>query len=223
MILDKTGLPRENGATDYMDCARLVGILATINSDQQISALNMGRFTVDGVAFRYPDVDEANAASNNPRNVTRDQILCLAAGFYFRNWFSKTTALLNSAYTRTSFGLYRAQNIESDVVGSRKAWYNGADILSPSHMNHLRLCARQRGTAFGYLWLNIDIAFYSLFTPKEEPNQLLCMAVIAGPKYVKRMRRWNRHLDTAVRDYWSGWRAEPELAERIVSFLHTYV
>lgn len=222
MFLDKTGLPRENGASDFMDSARLVGLLATINSDRQVSALNLERYIADGLALRYPDIDETNPASSNPRNVTRDQILCLAAGFNRKNWTSKCVDLLHAAYNRSSFGICRAQNVEADVVGSRKAWYNGADILSPSHMNHLKLCARHRPSTLGYIWLNFDIAIYSLFTPLAEPNQLLCMAVVAGPKYVKRMRKWNRHLDTAVRDYWSGWRAEPELAEQIVSFLHTY-
>lgn len=221
MILDKTGLPRDNGATDFMDSARLVGLLATVNADNQVSAQSLGRYTIDGIAFRYPDLDSANQASNNPLNVTRDQIICLAAGFAKKNWHSKCVDLLNAAYSRRTFGISRAQNTEADVVGSRKAWYNSADILSPSHMNHLRLCARQRGTTLGYLWLNIDIAFYSLFTPKEEPNQLLCMALVAGPKYVKRMRRWNRHLDTALRTYWSGWRNEAPLAEYIVQHLQT--
>lgn len=221
MILDSMGLPRDNGATDYMDSARLAGLTTAVKYPLSINALNLGRYCVDGLVYRYPSTDTSNAASNNPLNVTRDQILCLAAGYYFRNWSSRCVDMLHAAHNRSSYGICKAQNTEADVTGSRKAWYNGADVLSPSHMNHLRLCSRQRGTLLGYLWLNIDIAFYSLFTPKAEPNQLLCMALVAGPKYVKRMRRWNRHLDTAIRNYWSGWRAEPELAEHMVSYLQT--
>lgn len=222
MYLDKTGLPRDNGATDFMDSARLVGVMATFKCATAINALNLGRYCVDGIVYRYPVVDDANPASNNPLNVTRDQILCLAAGYFFKNWSSRCVDILQQAYKRSKFTISRAQNAESDVVGSRKPWTNGPDILSPSHMNHLRLCARQRGTTLGYIWLNLDIAFYSLFTPKEEPNQILCMAMVAGPKYVKRMRRWNRHLDTALRTYWGGWRNEPELAEEIITHLRTF-
>lgn len=223
MIFDSNGLPKTIGETDYMDSARLVGILALFNHPIEVSAGNLNRYVTEGICVRYPDVDPYNPASNNPKNVTRDQILCLAAGIWSWKWYNKARDIYNATSKRSTFGIKRAQNIEADVVGSVKPWYNGADLMLPSDMGHLRRCANLEATALQSLWLICEIIFHNIFTPMREPNQILCKAVVAGSFYTK-LLKLNSKLNASIRHYWAddgttSPRGEYELAEFIITSL----
>lgn len=221
MIFDSNGLPRDNGASDSMDSARLAATMALFEYPQQLSRSKLSYYSAGGTCYRYPFVDPAwPLASNNPKNVTRDQIVPLAAAYYKLQWYAKGYDIL--AVARSSGTLIkRAQNTEADVPGSTKKFPNGADVYSPSHMNHFRICARQPRSLLGSLWLIMDLTFHALFTPMREPNQILAMAMTAGPAYVKYFRFINRRLNDSIRDYWSGWRGESELAEHMITYLAT--
>lgn len=39
---------------------------------------------------------------------------------------------------------------------------------------------------------------------------------LAGPFYVKMLRFFNPKLDLAIKEYWSKWRNEPELAQFLI-------
>lgn len=211
MQFDSNGLPKDNGATDHMDSARLVGMLGLFGYPNVTNAL-LSRYSDLGICYRYPFVDVANPASNNSNNVTRDQIICLAAGYFGRGWRARATEILIASERRSTLGVHRAQNIEADVVGSVKPWYNGADLMLPSDIGHLRLCAGFQATLLQRAWLVVEIVLHNLLTPMREPNQLMCKAKVAGDMYVSLVKR-NKRWKDAVRGYWSGWRAEPELAE----------
>jgi hypothetical protein len=220
MIFNEYGLPKDTGASDYMDSARLVGLLALIEYPQRLHVELLQLYNNKGVCYRYPCVDPNWAASNNPNNVTRDQIVLLAAGFNKEGLILECNDILNRALNSGRI-IKRAQNTEADIVGSTKPWYNGADILTPSVMNHLRISAKLPPRLLGKLWLLMDLTFHALFTPMREPNQILAMAMVAGPKYLNYFKRINKKLDASIRDYWSGWRGEPELAEYLITYLKT--
>lgn len=215
MIFDEHGLPRDNGATDFADSARLAGLMALVgHKDMTRNKLLMYSINNGFDAVRYPFIDVAQGISwsNNPKNFTRDQLICLVAGLKKLDCPVPCIRLLASAETRKS----RAQNIEDDVPGSVKKFPNGADILTPSHMNHLRICAGEKPTLLGKAWLMMDIIGSSIFTPMHEPNQLIAMCLTAGPFYVKMLRKMNKKLDEAIKEYWCGWRNEPELAQMLI-------
>jgi len=212
MIFDSHGLPKDTGASDYADSSRLAGLMATFGHPVMTAEL-IAQYVIGDQGVRYPYQDPTgNLSSNNPKNFTRDQLMCLAAGLNKMRRPDLVLKLYKAAQDRW----YRGQNTEADVVGSTKKFPDGADILTPAHMNHLRMCADQSPTILGRINLIVDILFNAYVNPMAEPNQIMCMCEIAGPKYVKLLRRLNKKLDAAIREYWCGWRGEPELAEMLI-------
>lgn len=217
MIFDAIGLPKDTGASDYMDSARLAGIMAVFNVPNTPLLHKYLRLDNTGalVAVRHPN----EFPSNNPKNFTRDQLMCLTAGMKAQNTPAGVFESLHDAAVKRG---YRAQNTEADIPGSVKKFPNGADILFPSNMNHLRIAAGLPSTFLGRLWLKFDIIVNGLFTPMEEQNQLICMVAVAGKDYVKMYKKWNPKYREATRAYWCGWRQEPELAEEMIRQLENY-
>lgn len=213
MIFDSHGLPRDSGATDFADSARLAGIMMVFDHPE-MNGLKLAQYIVNGdQGVRYPYVDPTgNLSSNNPKNFTRDQLMCLSAGLAVAGRKDLCLLLLKAAEERNC----RAQNVEKDVIGSVKTGADGADLLSPSHMNHLRICAGVKPKLLGKLFLVADICWNSVFARMEEPNQLMCMCKTAGSFYVKLLRTLNSKLDAAITHYWAGWRGEPELAKLMI-------
>ncbi len=71
MFFDNAGLPRDQGATDFMDSARLAGLMAIIKHPQ---APDCREYIVDGYTTRHPSL--------SPTDFSRDQLLCLSAGLF---------------------------------------------------------------------------------------------------------------------------------------------
>lgn len=222
MIFDAHGLPRTKGETDFMDSARLAGMLATFGH-WQAPDLRIYMKPKSYLCLRYPHVDPNNAASNNPLNVTRDQILCLASGLAYQGHQGQAFDL---AYRAFHSGLIaRAQNIEADVPGSVKPWYNGADILTPADMGHLIRCYGGAADAYQNLWLKAEIWLHNTVTPMREPNQLMCKAKVAGDEYERLLLR-NPKFFQSIWNYWandgtSTPRNEPELAMYFIDYYTT--
>jgi hypothetical protein len=211
------GLPCDNGSTDACDSSRLSGILA-ITNHSSITKEHLLRYLVRGkdgslLGVRHPTED---TWATNPNCFTRDQLLPLAAGLYRFGCFTECEELYLAALNRNC----RAQNIEDNVPGSVKPWYNGPDLLMPGHMNHLRLCANRKASLFGKIWLGTEIIFNSILFPLTEPNVLISMCIVAGPKYINLLKLFNPRLKDAIREYWCGWRNESDLAQHIIDYLY---
>lgn len=212
MFIDSFGLPRDNGATDMMDSARLAGLMAIVNHPL---APDLRRYLVGEEAVRHP----YEYFSNNPKNFTRDQLICLAAGLHVQGHINSCKMLYNKAYYRGWF----AQNTEYDAPGSIKRFPNGPDWLSPSNRMVLAKCAKKPGLfILGRLWLTADIVFNALFTPRREPNQLISQLVVAGPRWIKFYKKVTPEWRYAITDYWCGWRDEPALASSLIDLLEKY-
>lgn len=215
-MIFQNGLPVDKGATDAMDSARLAGVMATFdypNFDKSLLIQYLVEKDGQLMAVRHPveGGKEDERPSNNPLNFTRDQLMCLAAGLSKAGYYAQCKRLLEAAEARGN----RAQNTEADFPGTKKKFPNGPDWLTPSHMNHLRLCAGEKGTLVGKIWLNVDILYSSAFRRTKEPNQLMCMCEIAGK--MDMLKSLNGSLSKAIRLYWANWRSESELAEFLVS------
>lgn len=194
------GYPRDNGATDMCDSARLAGMMAIVDHvDEQYLA----NYVIGNEAVRCPVGD---AAATNPKNFTRDQLVCLAAGL----WKQGREPVVEVLYAEAEKRGWHAQNTEADVPGSTKPWWNGADWLSASDRMHLRLCMGQPADVGGLLWLRAEILFNTVFTPMREPNQLICKCLLANllPFYKKVTPKWR----DAIKQYWNGWRDEPTMS-----------
>lgn len=119
---------------------------------------------------------------------SRDQAICLMAGLYKRHYEFFVSA---------------------DYI-------NGKDILSPSVRGHIRRCQGLTASWLQDKWLWLDIWFHATCTPRGESNQLLCMMMIADPKFLKHWCEANSFWEFSIRDYWGSWRQEPELAELMI-------
>ena len=128
-------------------------------------------------------------------NISRDQLVPLVAGYAYQN----IPISLNFRFFTP----------------------NG-DFLSPSQRDHFRRCQGRKSTWLGRLWLRLDILFSAYVMPLAEPNQLIAMLIIAGPEYVQMWTRHNEQWQESIRKYWSGWRGESELAERLIRYLSCF-
>lgn len=213
MIIDKYGLPKDVGATDKMDSARLAGLMACLNHPL---APDLSAYVINNdQCVRNPHEFPAN----NPNNFSRDQLMCLVAGLHAQGRADICAAIYEAAIKRNC----RAQNIETDYPGTIKKFPDGADILAPSHMMILGIAANKGTTILGTIWLIIDILFNAIFTPTRESNQLVCQLTVAGTKWLKFYKLVTPMWRTAIKNYWSenagSWRKEPELAQLMIDTL----
>lgn len=224
MFYDEHGCPKEQGATSMYDSARLIGLMAVTNfrpngmysyisTDQMLQYVKYNEDAVL-VMMRHP----YQFSANNWKNSSRDQLIPYIAGL----WATGNQGTARKLYFAAQDRFYRAQNTEEDDPGTVKKFPSGADILTPSHMNHLRVCSGIEPTITGKLWLMVDIISNGLFMPMDEPNQLISMCIVAGPKYVRMWKRFNKKWRESIRTYWGGWRGEPEFGEHVVDFLERY-
>lgn len=187
-------VPKDAGASDFEDSARLAGVLAAAKSPQLPTASAYIR--ADGSLGRW-------FGSELP--FTRDQLVPLA---YFYNQDRVANSALESKLTEAA---------------TRFTAPNGKDLLAPHHRAHLQACMGGSWSLLGKLCLVAEIYWHSLHEGgRSEPNQLICMLLTAGPKYVSLWKRANSHWAESIRAYWCGWRAEPMLAERLINVLTVY-
>lgn len=173
--------PRDVGANDMLDSARLAGLMALFSHPQ---AIDCSLYIVDDMPTRHPSL--------SPKDFSRDQLICWAAGL--------------SAQHKEVFNFYLA------------AYYKptNGDWLSPSQKDHMRRCAGLPDTWLGRQWLWLDILWSAFVNPMAEPNQLISMLVVAGPKWMKRWTRLNENWKQAIAVYWVGWRGEMDFSSHII-------
>lgn len=218
MLFDSLGLPKDVGATDKMDSARLAGLMVTIG--YKADGINLDLYTKyneDAVlqGVRHPE----EVPANNYKNFTRDQLGPLVCGLNRQGKAGTAEKLYLAAIDRN----YRGQNTEADVVGSTKKFPNGADLFSPAFMNHLSLSGSQGSSFLGSAWLIMDICFNGLFTPRAEPNQIFCMCEMAGPNYVRFWKKMNPAWKLAIIDYSiTSYRDEKDLGLAFIDYVDKY-
>lgn len=203
MIFDKLGLVKDNKSDDWADSARLAGLMTLFEHPR---APECAKYFVGGKPVRHPTQDKY--PENEPRCMSRDQLVCLVAGLW------KECNIGHTKSIDDSLGMWAPNNMDEKT----KKW-KIPDILMPSVKNHFSLCAKREGFWLGYQWLKLDIWYNGKYTPMREPNQLIAMCVVAGPKYIdlyKESCDWKK----AIRIYWAeSYRQEPELAEFLISKL----
>lgn len=185
MIFDELGLPKDTGASDLQDSARLAGVMTVFEWPQKIPLV---KYVIDDNFItkycRHP--------KEYKYDFSRDQALCLMAGLAKQNHFQYV----------------------------KKEFVDGKDLFSPSNMGHVRICQGLKPRWYQNAWLWFDVIYSAKVKPLAEPNQLLCMLVVhPDTKYIKFWLKHNKQWEQAIRDYWSGWRGEKELADHMIDFL----
>lgn len=201
MIFDELGLPRDTGATDFQDSARLAGIMTVFGWPQEVRCSKYvvaadkklgGVSIVEAVGSRKITSMYVRHPNEYKYDFSRDQAICLMAGLYAQR--------------------------ETGLVG--KLFINGKDFFSPSHNGHVRICQGLKTRFYQNLWLMLDILYFILFTPKAESNQLLCMLMVhPNKRYLKSYLKFNKHWKQSITDYWCSWREEERLARHMISVL----
>lgn len=204
MIFDDQGFPKDNGASDWLDSARLAGLMAIVNHPQ---TPDLSYYVISGEAVRHP-----TSPSNN---VTRDQLMPLVAGLYKQG--HKTYAELLYLACNRKFGWGRAQNTH-DIFGEQKPFWRGRDILTPAHMLVMAKACGKKGPKIGYLFVLLDIIWASYIKKHDENNQLISMLFVLGPNWLKLYKLLaGKNYEIAIRNYWENWRNEPELAQMLIN------
>ena len=228
MIKVVNGVPVDNAADDQGDSARAWGILQIVQFTGE-PLCPADKFMAGwGVACRSP----SQVPWNNPWNFTRDQLMCLVAGFEAVGRHD----LVRQLFWRHASRLFFCQNIERDYEGTTKyPWphrftndkgekefraFDFADILFPDHIWHLILAGRMwyfYPFAFiGIPWLAIGILVRIYSDNRDfELNQLFCQCYVAG-KWAMRMFKRIPDWEISFRKYWAGWRFQGEIAEKLI-------
>lgn len=98
------------------------------------------------------------------------------------------------------------------------------DFISPSVRGHFKRCAGRPDTWLERTWLYLDVIYSAFVAPLDEPNQLICMLMIADVKYLKLWCRLNKSWEWSILLYWCEgdgvWRQEPELAELMIKIIN---
>lgn len=213
MIFNENGFPRPTGATDFLDSAHLAGLMAFVGHEKmpRIRLQLYTKWSVETghVLMRCPG-DNSGLDATNYKNCSRDQLICYLAGLKNLNAVLLCDALYSAAKERG----YRAQNTERDVPSSTKKFPDGPDILDPSHIGYMKICAGLSANWFEKFWMRCRIRIASRFSPMKEPNNIVVMSIIYG--YADLLKKCNPKINDAIREYWGNWRNEPELAEMII-------
>lgn len=228
MIKVIDGVPVDNGANDQGDSARAWGILQLVQYTGE-PLCPPERFMAGwGLARRSP----AQIPWNNPWNFTRDQLMCLVAGFYVLGRYD----LIRQLFWRHLLRFFFCQNFERDYVGTKKypwphsfindkgerefRWFDFADPLSFDQIWVLIRAGRLWYLyPFGIIGLPVFYVKLLLMNSKShadvELNQLFCQCFIAGKFFIK-MFKDIPDWELSFKKYWCGWRVSCEIAEKLI-------
>jgi len=183
-------LPVIQGASDCMDSAFWCGMLITFDYPGIDKSIVAKYFDKHNNLVRHP------VECNDPCDFSRDQMVPLISAM------DQGLALMY--YNKMKDRHFIAPN---------------GDVLSPSVVNHLKICAGIKPSFLGKLNLIADVLWSAFVYKQHEVNQLLCLCKVAGPGYMKLLKLLKRDLASNIIDYYSGWRREPELASHLIKVL----
>jgi hypothetical protein len=225
---DKYGYPVE-ARYDGGDSAVRIGILALCEKENDTK--KMSSYEVEpGMLTRHP----TQFPWNNPKNYSRDQLMCFLAGL---NKLQMTDLAKRVFWSRFK-SFFFAQNIERDVPGSRKyPWphcfnrmedgleecrkFDFADPLLP---NHIWAMIKTAKIYWLYWFAPIGVMFYILtlighsLGKHYEENQLICESSINGKWALWLYKLINKKWESVSFKYWED-RGEIEYHDMLKKFL----
>lgn len=202
MIIDEYGLPIVTGASDKQDSAVIAGLMTIFEYP----------IKVDMIQYILPAKTLIKDRDNNSYSVFSKDI-------YVRHPHEYKFDLSRDQFLLLSAGLH-AKGL-GDLVDT--SMINGIDLLSPAVYGHIRRCKGIKANCLQNGWLWYDVWHHAKKTPTSEPNQLLAMMLLADKKYLKWWTTNNPEWERSIRKYWytedGAWRAEPDLAEHMITYI----
>lgn len=211
MQIDELGLVKDNGASDWADSSRFAGLLALVDHP---NAPDLRKYFVDGKPVRHPTATVY--PENEPRVMSRDQLVVLAAGLAKQGFIQETINIANTCQ-------YFAPNDMDEVTRKWKL----PDIIAPHISAHFNRCAGRPVSMLSLALLKLDIYISGKFFPLAEQNQLQAVVLTAGKPFVEYYVKCNPQWEQATREYWytghGAWRNEQEVAEMLIAKIKSYL
>lgn len=211
MIFDELGLPKDNGASDWADSSRLAGLMAVVLPNDPATP-DLRSYFIGDKAVRHPT--KTVYPENEPRCMSRDQLVCLAAGLKAQNNYDYAQKIVDET------GLFAPNDLDEEALRVGKRKWKVPDLLLPHVREHFKICAGRQGSIVGAIFLAVDIFVSSKFLPMHEQNQMQCLVIARGKKWVSFYKKCNPKWKEATLDYWAtgsgAWRNEPVLAAKII-------
>lgn len=231
MEFDSLGLPKDNGATDWADSARLAGLMAAFDHPMAPPLAHYFIKTESGLKpVRHPT--KKVYPENEPRTMSRDQLTCLAAGLYFQNQEYESEEYESEPRLRGFYsslaqlivdqtGWFAPNDLDDEALRKtgEKKW-KIPDFISPPVRDHYKRCANPafKITKLEDWLLRRDIDFNAR-NPLAEHNQILAMCRVAGNQYVKYYTEKNPIWKTTIYNYWAlSYRKEKDFADHMIAF-----
>ena len=229
MILSPQGYPRDNGSSDFMDSARLAGMMITF-TEFPVDNMRMHTYEVQpGILVRCPVGD---AKETNPNNFTRDQLLVLVSGFNNLGYHDLNKRIFYAHLKRAFF----CQNKDRDLPNTNKRiWphyfindrgekvfkiFDYRDLLL-LHDIILLIVAARLYWLYVFIpigWISLLVALvFNYFAEDSEQNQIICICKVLG--FVGFYKLLTPDWKERTHRYWDGWRDEPLMAHLIIGVL----
>ena len=201
---------QDDGSLDGGDSAHRSGVLAFCNSKKDQNLLNL--FESDGLMVRHPK----QIPWNNWKNCSRDQLFGFIAGCWRSNQNEIVQRLFEKHEKR--FPPFTCQNTEADYEGTVKFPPIG-DPMGPHDIMYFKICKGDSNEYHNYLGqfvlqLAIELASKDITVEK---NQLLLQSIVCGR--LNLFVQVHPNYKESLRDYWSGWRKQPEIAESFIRII----
>lgn len=98
------------------------------------------------------------------------------------------------------------------------------DWLSPSVRLYLhRVALTEPSMALklaGNVNLWIDLIWNTLIRPNEELNQFICMCIVLGPYWSKKLLDFHPNLEHNLFKYWGNWRDQTEIGQALLNTIN---
>lgn len=172
---------------DGGDSAARTGIMAAFGNQKDIEALRKNW----KASNRHPWQEQWK----DVRKQSRDQQVCLMAGAH----------AVSPEFARS------INNFPGLTINN--------DVLAPDVVLHMRKATgedRWYHYIFGVPFLYLSILWASYVQPTHELNQLACQALVAGPKYLRLLKKLHPNYNDNFKAYFDGWRDQQEISAFVI-------
>jgi hypothetical protein len=190
---------------DGGDSASRTGIMAMCGSIQDWDLLSKFLVETDVKKWPYLVRHPEQKKWNDPKETSRDQLICWAAGGGSRGFY-----------------LFAIQTL----IAYAESWTINKDVLLP----HVRFALYKAARYPAPLWIRLlakpmmtaHLIWATKINPDDEQNQNVCLCSIYGDEWLKRLRDWHPNLYGNLIRYWAGkpWRDQKEISEAMIKFIH---
>ncbi len=188
--------PKNPDDNDGGDSAFTTGIMAGCGSLEDLHLMPL--FIKEGRLVRHPyqTTNTGMAPHNDPRSVSRDQVLC----FFF--------------------GRSPHAQVKAAALNYAKGWRVNGDVLEPRHKLYLYKCADEKPP----LWLSIVGQFNQALSliwdcyikPDHEMNQSICTNIVYGTPWIAFLRRNHPNINKNIEEYYNGWRDKHQIGLKLL-------